>query len=451
MFIGLSKKRSKKIKLNLFLSKIIKLKLFVTCLLCVFLISTSFAQSFSSLERSELKDMLNAVKKAVKENYYDPTYKGIDLDAKAKIAEEKMSKATSKGQGLGIIAQFVMELNDSHTRFYPPEIATKFEYGWKMQMFGDKCYISAVKPKSDAEKQGLKIGDEVLAIEGFRPNRKEMWKINYYYNVLSPRAGINFKVKSPNDEQPRDLNIATKVTPGQARLSIQDLYRRYELSDEVVENRFVKINNTFIWKMPTFSIDPLVISNIMLERVNKSANFILDLRDNSGGYVVSLEELAGFFVEKDTKIADLVGRKKMDPQMAKTKGANTFKGKVIVLLNSGSASASEIFARFLQINERGVVIGDQSAGAVMQSRGFPMEMGSGAIVRYGMNMTNADVIMTDGKSIEHFGVTPHILLVPTGEDLANQRDPVLSAALQLLEEKVSPEEAGKLFPFKWED
>ncbi|MBX7169925.1 MAG: hypothetical protein K1X72_03135 [Pyrinomonadaceae bacterium] len=435
------------------LIKLIKLNHFALCLMVFFLFVPTFSQNITSFERGQLKDMLNAVKKAIKDNYYDTTYHGLDLDALGKVTEEKLNKATTGGQGLGIIAQFVMELNDSHTRFYPPDRVTKFEYGWRIQAIGDKCFITAIKPDSDAEKKGLKIGDEVLAIEGFRPTRKELWKINYYYNILSPRTAINFRVLSPGETEPHELNIVTKTTAGKATLDVNDLFRMYEFSqDRDVENKFAKINNTIVWKLPSFIIQPIAISEIMRNYIlNKYSNLILDLRDNSGGYVVTLEELASYFVEKDTKIADLKGRIPMPPQMAKTKGDSVFKGRVIVLLNSGSASASEIFARFLQINERGVVVGDRSSGAVMQSRGFPMEMGGDKITRYGMNMTNADVIMTDGNSLERVGVMPQLQVIPTGEDLAKQRDVVLSAALELVDEKVSPEEAGKLFPIKWKD
>ncbi len=103
--------------------------------------------------------------------------------------------------------------------------------------------------------------------------------------------------------------------------------------------------------------------------------------------------------------------------MAKFKGKNVFRGKLTVLVDANSGSASEIFARFVQIEQRGVVIGDQSAGAVMQSRGVAMEMGVESIVPYGMNMTNADVIMTDGKSLEHLGVTPQLEILLTGADI----------------------------------
>jgi C-terminal processing protease CtpA/Prc len=418
--------------------------------LIIISVNVSFGQKLDRLERERAKDMLNAIKGEIKSKYYDSTYHGIDLDARFKVAESAIDKATSMGQAFGIIAQAVLELNDSHTTFYPPQRTAIFEYGWRWQMVGNSCFITAVKPKSDAEKQGLKVGDEVLEVEGFRPTRKEMWKVSYYYNVLSPRVGLKLKVKSPNDSQPRELDVATKVTELKGTLDLADLYRQYQFSlDRKVENKFVKVGNTTVWKLPTFVIDPSTISNIMTGRIRESSNLILDLRGNGGGYVVALEELAGYFVDKDTKIADLKGRNKMDPQMAKTKGKDVYKGKLIVLVDSRSASASEIFARFMQLEQRGVVIGDQSAGAVMQSRGVPMKLESFSIISYGMSMTNADVIMTDGKSLEHTGVLPQSVQVPTGADIAEQRDPVLAAALQLFGEKVSPSEAGKYYPFKW--
>ncbi len=414
--------------------------------------NASFAQSLDRIERGRAKDMLNAIKNEIKDKYYDPTFHGVDLETRFKAAEGKLDKAATLGQAFGIIAQAVLELNDSHTTFYPPSRTATVEYGWRMQMIGNRCFVTVVKPKSDAEKQGLKPGDEILSVEGFRPNRKEMWKINYYYNALSPRSSLNLKVQSPGDKEPREMNLASKVSPKKTVLNIQDLIRDFELNGRrSVEHRFVKIGSTMVWKMPTFAVEPGSIDGIMQGRVSQSANLILDLRGNGGGYVVTLEQLAGYFVDKDTKIADLKGRKEMKPQMAKSKGKNVYRGKLIVLVDANSGSASEIFARFIQIEQRGVVIGDQSAGAVMQSRGVPMEMGVDSIVPYGMNMTNADVIMADGKSLENTGVTPQLQILLTGADIAAQRDTVLAGAFQLFGEMVTPEQAGKFFPYKWEE
>jgi C-terminal peptidase prc len=430
-----------------------RLIFYTSILITVFIISTaSFAQSFSGTERSQAKDMLNSVKNEIKAKYYDKTYHGINLDERFKLAEEKLGKATTMGQSFGIIAQAVLELNDSHTTFYPPARTSRIEYGWQMQMIGDKCFVTAVKPKSEAEKVGLKIGDEILKVEAFKPSRNDLWKINYYYNWLSPRAGLNLLIKSPNDKEPKELNVPAKVTQLKATLTVDDIFNDYQTNiDRTIENKFLKVGNTVVWKMPTFSIDPVNIGIIMDGKVRASGNLILDLRGNGGGYVVTLEELAGYFVNKDTKIADLKGRKEMKPQMAKTKGKNVYKGNLIVLVDSKSASASEIFARFIQLEQRGVVLGDDSAGAVMQSSQVSMEMGVDSLLLYAMSMTNADVIMTDGKSLEHTGVAPQIKLIPSPESLAMQRDPVLTAAFKLFEQDVAPEVTGAFSQYKWQD
>ena len=63
--------------------------------------------------------------------------------------------------------------------------------------------------------------------------------------------------------------------------------------------------------------------------------------------------------------------------------------------------------------------------------------------------SHADVIMSDGKSVEYVGVTPDELLLPTAEDMAAQRDPVLARAMAIAGGKISPEIASKLFPLEW--
>jgi C-terminal processing protease CtpA/Prc len=105
----------------------------------------------------------------------------------------------------------------------------------------------------------------------------------------------------------------------------------------------------------------------------------------------------------------------------------------------------------MQLQQRGVVIGEVSAGAVMQSRYVPMELGADSTVPYGISVTNADVLMSDGVSIEHVGVTPHLQMFPTAEDLAGRRDPILAAAFKLFGQEISPDDAGKIFPAEWEE
>jgi C-terminal processing protease CtpA/Prc len=71
------------------------------------------------------------------------------------------------------------------------------------------------------------------------------------------------------------------------------------------------------------------------------------------------------------------------------------------------------------------------------------------VLYFGNSITVADLIMTDGKSLEKTGVVPDETLLPTGADLAGKRDPVLARAAEMLGVKVDPEKAGTFFPKEW--
>src|SRR5262249_42244575 len=137
---------------------------------------TTQAQTLS-FERERGRLMLKVIKDDIKKNYYDPNFRGIDLEARFKTADEKLQQAESIGQIFGIIAQALVEFEDSHTFFLPPDRANKIEYGWQMQAYGDKCYVTAIKPGSDAEAKGLRLGDQVLMVNGFKTSREVLWKI----------------------------------------------------------------------------------------------------------------------------------------------------------------------------------------------------------------------------------------------------------------------------------
>ena len=162
-----------------------------------------------------------------------------------------------------------------------------------------------------------------------------------------------------------------------------------------------------------------------------------------------LKRLVGDFFDHDFKIGELKARKPEPVLVAQGRGDGAFMGKVFVLIDSNSASASELFARILQIEKRATILDDVSAGAVMEAQFHPLHLGLDRVIFYGVSITRADITLTDGNSLEHKGVKPDQLILPTAQDLALGRDPVLSRAVELAGEKISPEEAGKLFPVRW--
>jgi len=398
--------------------------------------------------------MLKAARDDIRKNYYDPTFRGLDLDARTKVAEERIKQAKSNAEIFGIIAQLLLDFNDSHTVFLPPQRQARVEYGWQMQAFGNDCYVIAVKPKSDAEAKGLKPGDKVLKIDGVTPNRSNLWLYYYLYNALSPRPVLKIEVQGPG-EQPRQLELKAKVQSGKQVFDLTDTidlnayWRQLEDELRMNEHRTYEVNKDIaIWRLPAFDLDPEEVDE-RVDKVKKYKTLIIDLRRNHGGLVDTLQRLVGNLFDREITIANMKLRKESKPMVAKVRGDGGFKGNVIVLVDSDSGSAAEILARVVQLEKRGTVLGDRTSGKVMRSRLYPHQIGLETVVFYGVSVTDADLLMGDGKSLENTGVAPDELLLPTAEDLRAQRDPVLARAVAVAGGTLDPAEAGKLFPFKW--
>ena len=434
----------------------------VLCLFIVFLTARGLPlcaqQPVSKFDIERFRIVLGNIKEDLKKNYYDPTYHGMDLDARFKAADEAVRQATSLGQVLGIIAQVMLDLNDSHTFFLPPGRSYRTDYGWRMRIIGDKCYVVAVERGSNAEAKGLKEGDEIYSIDGrYLPIRKDLWKIQYLYNALRPKPAVQLVIIKP-DGQRQQLEVLAKVEQGKLikdltiegyGTDIWDLERQSEQLSHLYRQRYVDMGDElFIWKMPEFDLTGPKIDSVA-DKFRKAKTLILDLRSNHGGAEETLLRLIGNFFDHDVKLGDLKRRKEEKTLIAKTRGGNAFAGKLIVLIDSESGSAAELLARVIQLEKRGLVIGDRSAGAVMRAREFSHDMGIDVKIFYGVSITDADIIMNDGKSLERVGVTPDETKLPTPADLAANRDPVLSYAASLAGVTLSPEKAGELFPVEW--
>jgi len=413
------------------------------------------AQEFDNIQRGNAIQMLHGVRDTVLKEYYDPTFHGQDMKARFKEAEDRIQKVQHMDGALGAIAGALAYLDDSHTFFLPPRRPMSIRYGYRYEMVGDACFVTAVKPNTDAARK-LKPGDQILTMEGFRPTRDGLWEMRYFFGVLSPRPALHLAVKHVDGSQEflavnAEVQQLTRITD----LTDEEIYTRYihELMnlDHAAWSKYKEYGDALIiWKTTDFVWDRDKLLR-MLGKVGDHQALILDLRGNPGGMVDVLKDFVGGLFDHDVTVATRVGRKgNLKPEEAKTRGSHAFAGKLIVLIDSQSASAAEMFARLVQLEHRGVVVGDRSAGAVMEAKDHDLQMGSDVKIFYGLELTEANVIMSDGKSLEHIGVTPDQIILPTAADLAAERDPVLAKAAQLAGyDKLDPVAAGKLFPPVW--
>lgn len=408
-------------------------------------------RTMSRLQLEEAEQMLSDAREAVKKHYYDSKYHGVNLNARYHKFKARIKHSPDFDNGMRMVAAFLSGLNDSHTFFVPPERPYRWDYGFRIKLIGNRGYISRVRPGTDAASK-LKMGDEVLAFNGYSVNRSDFHDLWYTYDTLMPQVRVQLNVRDP-DGRVRPVLVRTKFRKGKNVLDftsggdIWNYERREENEDHLVRQRYVESGDIMIWKVPEFVMEQDKVDHIFgIARKHKA--LILDLRGNPGGEVTTLEQMVGNVINHDVAIATPISRKKMKPLEAKPT-SHVFSGKLIVLVDSGSASAAELFARVMQLEHRAIVLGDRTSGSVMEARAYAYSQGIYTIIPYGFSVTAADLIMKDGQSLEHVGVTPDEEILPTAQDLAAGRDPVLAKAIAMAGGNVNAADAGKMFPFEW--
>lgn len=401
-------------------------------------------------DRAIHQTILKAVKKSVAENYYDPKLRGIDLDAAVKKASELIENANSIEEMDDIVARVFYPFADSHLFYVPPPRTVNVEYGWKMRFYGSKILVTEVDNNSDAFKKGLRPGDQIYMIEDYIPVREEFWLFRYHFETLNPVAALHAIIIKPNGAKYK-VELAAKVirdnvfTPSRRELMIAAQNDYADDTRQLFDDETMK--GVAVWRIPTFRLSPIKIGK-MMDRVRKNSSLILDLRGNPGGYAGSAHALSEQFFKNDTKMCEFRERKKTTQLTLKGRGDDAYNGKVVVLIDADSASGSEMLSRILQIEKRATIVGDNSAGALMLGRFFQDEFGLDPLIPFGISVTIADIVMSDGKRVEKNGVVPDVFSIPTAADLAAGRDPVLARAAEVLGQKLTPDDAGKLFKSK---
>jgi carboxyl-terminal processing protease len=160
--------------------------------------------------------------------------------------------------------------------------------------------------------------------------------------------------------------------------------------------------------------------------VQNPAGMILDLRNNGGGYLNTAIEIASQFIDHGVIMYEQYGNGERQSYQASAGGAAT-KIPLVVLINKGTASASEIVAAAIQDYGRGILVGVTSYGKGSVQNWTPLSDNQGAV-----RVTIAKWLTPKGRVIHKIGLTPDVVVEISDEDMQASRDPQLDKAVELL-------------------
>jgi C-terminal processing protease CtpA/Prc len=395
----------------------------------VSLLSAALAGKPGDRWRSRNLEIVNEVARLVQENYYDPQLKGIAWKSALQQARDRINNAENEGQMAAAIVGLLARLEDSHTYYLRPYRLEPVILGFRAKMFGDQARIYDIMPGGPAEQAGLKLGDRILGIQDFAVNRNIFDMEFRYFAFVDPVADLKLTVSRSGD--PPKTYIVHGKQPATSSKDFVKLYEDYNRKeDKEEENIKAKLDADGVayLRFPSFSISPSA-ANSMVGSVRGAKALVLDLRDNGGGYETTMKEMAGRFVAEPGLMVTGFSRRKREEIMVKPHDPLPI--PLVVLIDSHSASASEVFARFMQLKKRAVVIGDRSAGKVHRANMFFGVGGIVYMIPFGVAITVSRAVMPDGVELEDHGVVPDQMCIPSEDDLRSGKDPCLEKAKAL--------------------
>ncbi len=398
----------------------------------------SFAQGTLKSNRDLMRGIAEGVHDIIKKNFYDPSLKGVDWDKELQETEKKIDASNNPGEMLAAIYWMVHKMDDSHTRFLPPWQTLEPRFGCQIKPFGQTVRVYKVKEKGAAQKAGLLVGDTVLAIDNVVADRKQYWETQFYYRFIQPAGVLVLDIERDGKRQrlkiPADLHTRQAMELVYDVSKLFDAIREEETSYAEDPFRYARKDDIGYVRLRDFVGGK---AEEALWKVKGSRALIIDVRGNPGGEVNELQRFAGYLEKSETELFTETRRGKTQKITAKPRQPSFSDVPVAVLVDSESASASEILARHLQLSGRAVIIGDKTAGEVAGARLFEQHIGAEPAVFYGAQTTVAQITFPDGKNIEKIGVTPDLMCIPEAADLIAKRDPCYELAMTALKTKLT--------------
>ena len=372
----------------------------ITLLIILFL-NLSFTNSYSNNELYEKIDLFGEVLEKIKEDFVDD------------VNESEMMDSAING---------VLQSLDPYSAYMSPELFkemqtdTRGEFGGLGIEIGmESGLVKVIAPIDDtpAAEAGIKAGDYIVKIGNDQVQGKSLMEA-----VKLMRGPIGTSV---------ELTIRRK----NVKKSLKFVITRKIIEIKSVNSEILgKSKNLGYIRLKSFNenSDKQFLNIVKkFEKDSKIEGYILDLRNNPGGLLTQAINITDFFLN-DGEIVSTKGRKVSETRRFFAKKGDAIKGKpIIVLINNGSASASEIFAGALKDHKRAIILGENSYGKGSVQSIIPLRNGGG------IRLTISKYYLPSGDSISEVGVTPDIVVEETEDNfkINSQSDNQLNYALKL--------------------
>jgi len=365
------------------------------------LLNLLYTSAFSKNNLYEKIDLFGEVLENIKKDYVD------DVD------QSEILDSAING---------VLQSLDPYSAYMSPELFkemqtdTKGEFGGLGIEIGMEAgLVKVISPIDDtpAAKAGIKAGDYIVKIGKKQVQGKSLMEA---VKLMRGPVGtsIDLTVRRKNVKKALEFKITRKV------IEVQSVSSRTISKDK----------NLGYIKLKSFNenSDEQFLKTIKkFEKNSKIKGYILDLRNNPGGLLTQAINITDFFLD-DGEIVSTKGRKVSETRKFFARRGDEIKGKpIVVLINNGSASASEIFAGALKDHKRAIILGENSYGKGSVQSIIPLSNGGG------IRLTISKYYLPSGKSISEVGVTPDILVEENGKDfkINSEKDNQLNYAIKL--------------------
>ncbi|MCF7830415.1 S41 family peptidase [Candidatus Gracilibacteria bacterium] len=326
-------------------------------------------------------------------------------------------KLNVREQIYGATKGLISSLKDPYTVFMTPEDTQKFEesisgefegIGAEIAIRNEQLVVVSPLKGSPAELAGLRAGDVIFKIDN------------------EPTIGISVEEAVTRIRGPKGEKVALTVLRNGEKNPIEITIVRDNIILKSVEWKMK--DDVAVVTVSQFGTEMTrefqeAIPEILLQNPR---GMILDFRNDGGGLLDACVKLASEFLDQKV-IVKTKGRNFGDSGEIMSGNSGAFLDMpLVVLINKGSASASEIFAGSIQDHYRGVILGEKSFGKGSVQNVIPLSDGSS------LKVTIAEWLTPGGKSINEVGIEPDEEIKITEEDLSEGRDPVLDRALDLV-------------------